>query len=466
MEQSERGERRKLNSIVIFRVITVTRERQQTDRKVIGRNSLSNLGGPNSMTIRTQFSGIARHFGRSQSGNIAIMAGFCMPILVGFCGFGVDTAAWFYRARQLHAAADIAAYDAAVALNAGSSGTAITTMATTAASANGWQSANGTITVNTPPTSGTHETTNSVEVILTQTVPRYFTSIYSSAGVTIQARAVGTRNGSHVACVIALSSSASPGISVGGSGNLDSTNCDVVADSTTNDAIAVSGSASMTVPCAVSVGSSTMSSGVHLSKCTTMTNGAPPATDPYASVPAPSIPGACQTVANKQTSFSPGYYCNGLTINWSNAVTFQPGVYYISGGNLVINGGANITGTGVTFYMASGNTVKMAGGSNVNISAPTSGTYSGIAFFGDRSDTTSAPSFGGGSGQVITGVLYFPDQNVSYSGNSASASQCTQVVANTVTVTGNADFQGTCPGDGMSTSNVADGAPGSVTLSE
>ncbi|HEX5279422.1 MAG TPA: pilus assembly protein TadG-related protein [Micropepsaceae bacterium] len=418
------------------------------------------------MTIRTQFSGFARHFGRSQSGNIAIMAGFCMPILVGFCGFGVDTAAWFYRARQLHAAADIAAFNATVAMNAGASGSALTTAATTAASANGWQSANGTITVNTPPTSGSHETTNSIEVILTETVPRYFTSIYSSAGVTIQARAVGTRNGSHVACVIALSTSASPGISVGGSGNLSSTNCDVVADSTTNDAIGVSGSGSLTVPCAVSVGSSTMSSGVHLSKCTTMTNGAPPATDPYASVPEPSIPGACQTVANKQTSFSPGYYCNGISINWSNAVTFQPGVYYISGGGLTINGNATVSGTGVTFYLASGNSVHINGGANATITAPTSGTYSGVAFFGDRSDTTSAPSFNGGSGQVVTGVMYFPGQNVTYAGHSASASTCTQIVANTVTVTGNADFQGTCTGDGMSTSNVADGAPGSVALTE
>ncbi len=180
----------------------------------------------------------------------------------------------------------------------------------------------------------------------------------------------------------------------------------------------------------------------------------------------PSVPGACQTVSNKQTSFSPGYYCSGITINWSDATTFAPGTYYISGGPLKINGGANITATGVTFYMASGNTVQMAGGSNVNISAPTSGTYSGIAFFGARADTTSSPSFGGGSGQVITGVIYFPSQSVGYSGNTSSASQCTQVVGYTVTVSGNADFQGTCPGDGMSTVNVTEGAPGAVTLSE
>jgi len=409
----------------------------------------------------------ARLFGQSSSGNVAIIAALSMPMLVGFCGLGVDTAYWYYQQRQLQGAADIAAFDAATALNAGSDSSTAVAQAKSAAAANGWISANGSITVNNPPTSGSHETSNSVEVILTDTVPQYFSGLFYSSTVTIQVRAVGTKNGSHVACVISLSSTASPGISVAGSGNLDSSNCDVISDSTTNDAISVSGNASLTVPCAVSVGSSTMSAGITLTKCTSMTNGAPPGHDPYANVVTPSIPGACQTVSNKQTSFSPGYYCSGIHITWSNATTFAPGVYYISGGNLKIDGGANITGTGVTFYFDNGSTVQMAGGSSVNISAPTSGTYSGIAFFGDRSDTSSAPSFGGGSGQVITGVLYFPSQNVSYAGNSASASQCTQVVGNTVSVSGNADFQGTCPGDGMSTVNeVTDGAPGAVTLSE
>lgn len=68
-----------------------------------------------------------------------------------------------------------------------------------------------------------------------------------------------------------------------------------------------------------------------------MTNGASPATDSYASVPEPSIPGPCQTVSNKQTTFSPGHYCSGIDINRSNDITFQPGTYCISGGNLTLS---------------------------------------------------------------------------------------------------------------------------------
>lgn len=405
-------------------------------------------------------------FAGSNSGNVAIIAGLSMTMVVGFCGLGIDTGYWFYQQRQLQGAVDIAAFDAATALNAGSSVSDAEALAKSAAGSNGWDSASGTITVNSPPTSGTHQTTNSVEIILTENLPRYFTAIYSSSKITIQTRAVGTKNGSHVACVIALGSNASPGISVGGSGSLSSPNCDVVSDSTTSNAISVGGSGTLTVPCAVSVGSSTMTSGVDLTKCTTMTNGAPPATDPYASLPTPSVPGACQTVSHGQTTFTPGYYCSGIDINWSSAVTFEPGLYYISGGGLSLGGQANVSGAGVTFYMDSGSTVSMNGGATVSLSAPTSGTDSGIVFFGDRSDSTSAPVFNGGSTQQITGVLYFPTQNVTYAGHGSSSSQCTQLVANTVTVTGNAAFNATCPGDGMTSVNVTDGAPGSVTLTE
>lgn len=403
---------------------------------------------------------------RCESGNIAIIAGLCMPVLVGFCGLATDVEYWLYQSRQLQAAADIAAFDASVALNAGSSVSDATTSATTGASSNGWSSSNGTITVNSPPKSGAHQDTNSVEVILTETMPRYFSSIFSSTPVTITTRAVGTKNGSHVACVIALGANASPGIGVSGSGSLDSPNCDIVSDSTASNAINVSGNASLTAPCVVSAGSSTQASGIHLTKCTSMTNHAAVATDPYAGVPTPSIPGACIQLSGKPATISPGYYCKGLSVNWSAATTFDPGLYYVDGGNFSIGGQANVTGASVTFFIAKGNTVAISGGATVNFSAPTGGTYTGMVFFGDRAATNGNNNISGGSGAVITGAIYFPTENVTYSGASSSGSDCTQLIASTVTVSGNANFNNTCPGDGMSTISVQDGAPGSVQISE
>jgi hypothetical protein len=51
----------------------------------------------------------------------------------------------------------------------------------------------------------------------------------------------------------------------------------------------------------------------------------------------------------------------------------------------------------------------------------------------------------------ITGAAYFPNNPVSYSGGSAGggASQCTQLVASTVTFSGNATFNNNCTGTGV-----------------
>lgn len=113
-------------------------------------------------------SGVVRSLSRwlrSRRGNVAIISGLAMPCLIGFCGMGADAGYWYYRQRIVQGAADIAAYNAAIALENGSSKSAVSTGASSDATTNGWNSSNGTITVNTPPTSGTHENNTSVEVI-------------------------------------------------------------------------------------------------------------------------------------------------------------------------------------------------------------------------------------------------------------------------------------------------------------
>ena len=57
----------------------------------------------------------------SESGNVAIIAALCMPLVIGFCGLGIETGYWFYKQRLLQRAADIAAYNATVAVRNGES---------------------------------------------------------------------------------------------------------------------------------------------------------------------------------------------------------------------------------------------------------------------------------------------------------------------------------------------------------
>lgn len=408
--------------------------------------------------------GLARTFRRSQSGNIAIMAGLSMTALVGFCGLGVDSASWLYGARQLHAAADIASYDAAVALNAGGSGSTLTTAATTGATTNGWNSANGTITVNSPPASGTHQNNKSVEVILTENMPRYFTGLFSSSTVTIQARSVSTTQGEHDACVIALGSSGTD-ISMSGGANVSSPNCDIVANSSSSSGISMSGGSHVTTPCLVSVGgiSVTGGSGYTLNNCTSLTTNAPVATDPYASVAEPTASGPCLSYTN-QSSISYGHYCSGISVGGGKSLTLQSGTYYLDG-NFSISGGATVTGSGVTIYLSSGHHLSINGGGTATLSAPTSGTYSGIVFFGDRTGSGSN-SFSGGANTTITGAIYFPTQSMSYSGGATDNSTCTQLIASTVSFSGGVNFGAACTGDGVSTINVQDGGQGSINIAE
>lgn len=404
-----------------------------------------------------------RIFSRSNSGNVAIIAGLCMPMLVGFCGLAIDTAYWFYGARKLHAAADIASYDAAVALNEGVTGTALTTIATTGASTNGWKSANGTITVNNPPTSGSHQNSKAIEVILTQNMPRYFTGLFSGSTVTIQARSVSTTEGEHDACVITLGTTGTD-ITMSGGANVNSSNCDIVSNSSSSSGIKLSGGSTVTTPCLVSVGGVSVSGGSSytLNSCTTPTTTAPVARDPYASVPEPTESGSCVSYTN-QTTLSQGNYCSGLSIGSGMTVSFNPGTYYING-NLDIQGGATVRGAGVTFFITG--SLNIDGGASATFSAPTSGTYSGITFFGERENTTASNSFSGGAYTNVTGALYFPTQSMSYSGGSTDSSTCTQLVAKTASFTGGVNFAGKCAGDGVSTIESQDGGQGSIQIAE
>ncbi|MGH7091846.1 MAG: hypothetical protein ACREFQ_23400, partial [Stellaceae bacterium] len=210
-----------------------------------------------------------------------------------------------------------------------------------------------------------------------------------------------------------------------------------------------------------------------------VTTGAQPQNDPYANVQVPSYSGcnSSNTSVTASKSFAasgstPFVFCGGLRLSGQANVTLSPGVYVMDGGGLSVSGGATITGTGVTIILASSTgsnygTVSISGGSNVNIAAPTSGPTSGLAFFQDRKAPTSgSDSFSGGSNQNITGVLYFPSQSVSYSGNSGNnAAPCTQLIGYQLNFSGTSTFNANCKGTGV-TGMAGGSSAGAVALVE
>nr|WP_257784388.1 pilus assembly protein TadG-related protein [Mesorhizobium loti] len=379
---------------------------------------------------------------RATSANVAIIFALSLPIVVGAAGFGVETSYWYYNSLKLQATADAAAYAGALEQISGSDKPTIVAAATQSAATNGLGS--GTIVVNTPPVSGPNTAKKAVEVIVAQNVDRIFTSIFTQGQVPEQARAVALITNASKACMLALDPSASQAALFSGSTSVKVTGCSVMANSNASDAIKLQGSASLQADCLISGG------GVSLSNPVTTVCAAPitqalPAADPFADLPAPAASNPCQN-ANK-SSLGPGTYCNGLSL--SGTVTLQPGVYVIQSGDFKVNANANVSGDGVTIYLAGGSRVSMNGNATVSLSAPTSGTYSGVLMYGDRTSTGGQDTFNGTATSLLTGALYFPKQQVNYLGNFSGKNGCTQVVADLIQWSGNSTINQDCTSLGM-----------------
>jgi hypothetical protein len=171
-----------------------------------------------------------------------------------------------------------------------------------------------------------------------------------------------------------------------------------------------------------------------------------PATlDPYADLPAPPISG-CAAKASA-TSYSPACW-TGATFN-GGTVNFAPGVYVINGGSLKINAGANLVGDGVMFYLTGGASLDISGNATLNLKAATSGTYSGVLFFGGRTEAWMDQKVNGTSSSIAQGAFYFPSQKLTFQGNFASNQDCLQIIADQVEYTGSAVFQNNCTGKGV-----------------
>ena len=384
----------------------------------------------------------ANGFCRGTNANVATIFALTLPIVVGAAGFGVETSYWYYNSLRLQATADAAAYAGALEQISGSDKPTIVAAATQSAASNGLGS--GTIVVNTPPASGPNTAKKAVEVIVGQNLDRMFTSLFTQGQVPEQARAVALITNASKAFVLALDPSASQAALFSGNTSVKLIGCSVMSNSIASDAIKLQGSAGLQADCLITAG------GVSLSNPVTTVCAAPitqalPAADPFSDLPAPAASNPCQN-ANKST-LKPGTYCSGLSL--SGTVTLQPGVYVIQSGDFKVNANANVSGDGVTIYLAGSSRVSMNGNANVSLSAPTSGTYSGVLVYGDRTSIGGQSTFNGTATSLLTGALYFPKQQVNYLGNFSGQNGCTQVVADMNQWSGNSTISQDCTSLGM-----------------
>ena len=374
------------------------------------------------------------------------------PVLIGFAGLASEGGLWLYEHQTLQGAADSAALSAATRYGVTNSGD-LTVQADAVVASYGYPvGTNGTtLTVNRPPTSGNYASNSrAVEVLISTSQPRLLSAIYSSTAVTISGRAVALTTNSGTGCVLALNKSASGSISSQGSSSILLNGCSIYDNSNSSTGLVNGGSATISADTVNVVGGLSGGSGI------TATNGVnqnvAAATDPYAAVTPPSFSGCdANSLSIKTTvTLNPGVYCNGLKLDAGANVTLNPGTYYIDRGSLAVNGGATLSGTGVTivFTSSTGSSYASAtinGGATLNLTAPTSGPTAGIVIYGDRNMPTNTTfKFNGGAGQILGGAVYLPDASIDYSGGASSSTNCTQLVGDTINFSGNANLAVNC----------------------
>jgi Flp pilus assembly protein TadG len=366
-----------------------------------------------------------------------------MPLLLGFVALAVDVGLMFRAEREMQTAADSGAIAGAEELNYGDVSAAVKVDT----ARNGVTDAtNGaTVAVNNPPLSGPHAGNSGyVEVIVSKSQVTYFMNVLNQGSMTVSARAVAGR-GPTQNCIYTLGT-AGTDISASNGVNVQIPGCAIFGNSSSSTSLQVTGGATLNAQAINLVGGYSVSGGGHLTP-SAPAKGVAPASDPLAYLPAPSF-SSSSCLANPNLgsggSFSigpsaGGTICyNGLTISNGATATLKPGVYVINGA-LTLSGGSTTTGTGVTFYLPPGASLSISNGITFNLTAPASGTYNGILFYQDRSNSKAA-TLEGGASSTLKGILYFPDANLLLENGTATTSYAT-VVAGSLSFAGGASFK-------------------------
>ncbi|MEM7056576.1 MAG: pilus assembly protein TadG-related protein [Pseudomonadota bacterium] len=381
-------------------------------------------------------------FRRDTTGGVAAIVTIVSPVLIGGMGLGGEAGYWYLTQREVQNAADVAAHATAMKLNDGATEAELLALAEYLVGQASVEITNASIEMNQPPVDGIYiEDGSAVEIIVTETVPRMFSAIYSSDPVTITARSVATAQGGGAGCIVALDeANGGEGIDVASSVFLTTIMCDIVSNETGAASQEFHPGSTVSTNCLQATGEIAMNGFVN-QICGAAKQNAAPMSDPFASLAEPSAVGACNTPTVSNTTVTPVEshpsgmtsirYCNGMTID--GAVTLSPGLYIIEGGDLNINAGSTLNAADVMFYLASDSQMNMATTASVTMSPPTTGTYAGMSFFGSRTATGRTHSLGGGFGSIMDGTIYAPTSRLSIGGTvSTSFTSCTQLLGDDI----------------------------------
>jgi len=302
----------------------------------------------------------------------------------------------------------------------------------------------------TQAAASTTSTGYSVKMSASGSVKTKFMGIvgFSTIDLSVRATAVSIMDG--LGCVLSLNPHVSGAINGPGSTSVALNGCSLYDNSDSDAALTVGGSAQITAYSVGVVGDLTGASNIATTNGIRTRIGA--VSDPYAGDSFPPFGGctANNLIVHGTVTLDPGVYCGGMTVNAGANLTLNPGIYYIDGGSLSVNGGATVTGNGVTLVYTSKNrngyaTASINGGATINLTPPKFGPTAGIVMFGDRGMPAGAAfKLNGGATQYLAGAVYLPKAAIDFAGGAGTSMSCTQLIGDTVSFTGNSKLSLDC----------------------
>jgi Putative Flp pilus-assembly TadE/G-like len=388
-----------------------------------------------------------RQFSSDRSGNVAIIFTLTVMPIMGFLGASVD----YSRGNSVKVAMQAAADSTALMLvkDAGALTNAqLTEQATQRFSSLFTRPETWNVKIDA--------IYNAKDVSLSVSASGFInTAILKMVGfktLDIATRSVAVYVEDGLGCVLALNRNASGAGTAQGGTNVNLKGCSLYDNSANVSALVAGGSAKISARSVGVVG------GISGTASITTTNGVRtgigPIADPYAKAAFPPFVGCNEKSfsAHSTATIEPGVYCGGIQLNANAIVTLKPGIYYLDGGNLQVNGGATLTGDGVTLVFSSSTmtdwaTAAINGGANLKLTPPTTGPTAGIVMFGDRrAPVGTSYKFNGGASQYLGGAIYFPTGEVNFSGGMGTGASCTKIIGDTVIFSGNSDLAVDCSG--------------------
>jgi hypothetical protein len=245
--------------------------------------------------------------------------------------------------------------------------------------------------------------------------------------------------------ILILNLTASGALSLSGNATINVIGT-VVVDSNSTTALRASGNASVKGSVIDVVGNYQKSGNAAFSPAPV--TGAAVVADPYANLAEPSASGvtdygAVNVSGNSSATLSPGIYTQ-ISVSGNASVTLNAGVYILEGGGFAVSGNATVKGNSVTIFNAgakypssggSYGSIDVSGNAGVTMTAPSTGTYTGVVVFQSR-DNAHALSVSGNAIVASPGTVYLPDASANLSGNAMLE---TPLVVNELSLSGNSD---------------------------